>query len=70
MTEPNLLVICITAFIVVMLLLALLAGVIRVLMEVFPEKTRGADAALLAAIHAAAALAHPGTRVTRIEEVR
>jgi hypothetical protein len=71
MNEPNLMVVCITAFVAVVLLLALLAGVIRVLTAVFPEKVpEGPDAALVAALHAAAALAYPGTRVTGIEEVR
>jgi hypothetical protein len=70
MTEPNLLIVCVTAFVAVVLLLALLAGTIRLLMAVFPERLEGPDAALLAAIHAAAAAVHPGTRVTRIEEIR
>ncbi len=71
MAEPNLLLVCITAFIAVILLLALLAGAIRALTVIFPEKTaEGPDAALLAAIHSAAAVAFPGRKVTRIEEIR
>jgi hypothetical protein len=74
--EPNLLIISITAFIAVIVLLAILAGVIRLLTTVFPagpEKVKGPegpDAALLAAIHAASAHAYPGMRVTNIEETR
>ncbi len=70
MTEPSLLIICITALFAVILLLALLAGVIRGLMALFPEKGEGPDAALLAAINSAAAFAFPDAKVTRIEEIR
>ncbi|MDQ3606256.1 MAG: hypothetical protein M3418_08755 [Gemmatimonadota bacterium] len=77
MTEPDLLTISVTAFIAVIVLLALLAGVIRALTAIFPDvavspetDAAGPDGALLAAIHAAASLAHSGTRVTRIEEMR
>jgi hypothetical protein len=68
--DPSLLVICATAFVAVMLLLSLLAGVIQILMILFPEEDKGADPALLAAVHTAAAAAHPGHRVTSVEEVR
>jgi hypothetical protein len=74
-TEPNLLVICATAFVAVILLLALLAGVIRVLTRLFPESAEMAppteatpDGPLVAAISAATAAAFPGHRVTRIED--
>jgi hypothetical protein len=68
--DPSLLVICATAFVAVMLLLSLLAGVIHVLMILFPEREAGADPALLAAVHTAAAAAYPGHRITGVEEVR
>jgi hypothetical protein len=70
MTEPNLLVICIFAFIAVFLLLTLLAGVMRAMTALFPHREDGPDAVLAAAITAAAATAYPGTRVTHIEENR
>jgi len=71
MTEPSLLVASLTAFIAVALLLSLLAGVIRLLTAVFPEReTHLDDGALIAAIHATAARAHPRSRITRIEEIR
>jgi hypothetical protein len=72
MTDPNLLQICVTAFLAVVLLLSLLAGVIRLLVATFPvtEQPTGPDAAVLAAIHTAAAALHPGARVTNIEEIR
>jgi hypothetical protein len=67
MTEPNLLIISLSAFIAVILLLSLLAGIIRALTALFPVAD-GPDAAVLAAISAAAARVYPGTKVTRIEE--
>jgi hypothetical protein len=69
MTEPNLLLISISAFAAVILLLSFLAAVIRLLTIIFPEGD-GPDAALLAAISTVAVRAHPGTRVSRIEEER
>jgi hypothetical protein len=70
MTEPDLLSISIFAFAAVFGLLSLLAILMRLLTAVFPAKTDGPDSALYAAISSAASLAHPGTRVTRIEENR
>jgi hypothetical protein len=69
MTEPNLLIICAAAFIAVIVLLSLLAGIIRILTLLFPVPD-DADAALIAAITSAHAGAYPGTRITRIEEHR
>jgi hypothetical protein len=69
MTETSLLVICIAAFIAVILLLSLLAGIIRVLTAIFPV-VEGTDAALIAAISAAAARAYPGTKITNIQEYK
>jgi hypothetical protein len=70
MTEPNLLVICVFAFIAVFLLLSALALVMRVLTSVFPLQEDGPDAALLAAVSAAAAVAYPGMRISTVEETR
>jgi hypothetical protein len=68
-TEPNLFVICAAAFVAVLSLLSLLAGLIRVLTALFPAP-EAQDAALIAAIATAATRAHPGTRVTNIQENR
>jgi uncharacterized YccA/Bax inhibitor family protein len=70
MTDTNLLLICITALAMVMAILAILGGMIRILTAVFPERSDGPDAAVLAAIHTAAATAYPGRKVTKIEEIR
>jgi hypothetical protein len=68
--EPDLLTVCIAAFLAVVTLLGVLAGAIHLLGVVFPEREGGTDPAIIAAIHSAAASAYPGMRVTKIEEKR
>jgi hypothetical protein len=59
----------ITAFTSVFVLLAVLAGVIRLVTLLFPERAeRPVDPALAAALAAAVAASRPGARVTRIAE--
>lgn len=93
MTEPALWTLSIQAFSAVIVVLALLAGAVRLLTLVFqapppapaaaPAAPPGApsgpapgddggasDPFVLAAIHAAVQRAHPGARVTRVDEVR
>ena len=70
MNPQELLVICLSAFVAVFLLLSFLAVVMRVLISVFPEKVGGIDSVTLAAVTAAAAFAFPGTKVTKVEEIR
>ena len=69
--QPDLLTVCIAAFFAVLLLLSVLAGAIRLLMALFPEREAGGlDPAVVAAINAAVTSAYPGMRVTKIEEKR
>ena len=80
--NPNLLLICLNAFVAVIGLLALLAAALRGLIEVFPEKPSvetgqgqgqgqgQIDAAVAVAITAVAHATMSGMRVTRIEEIR
>ena len=70
MNQPGLLVICISAFVAVFVLLGFLAVVMRLLIAAFPEKVGGIDSATIAAVTAAAAYAFPGTKVTKVEEIR
>ncbi len=70
MNPPDLLVISLSAFVAVFLLLAFLAIVMRLLMSAYPQKAGGLDSATLAALTAAAAYAFPGTRLTKVEEIR
>ncbi len=67
---PDLLVICVSAFVAVFVLLSFLAVVMRVLIGVFPQDAGGIDAATVAAVTAAAAHAYPGMNVTKVEEIR
>jgi hypothetical protein len=69
-TEPSLVVVCATAFAAVVVLLSFLAGVIRLLSVAFPHREERFDAAVLAAITTAAAVAYPGSEVTAVEENR
>jgi hypothetical protein len=80
MNEPSLLVMCLNAFVAVLVLLSVLALVMRLLLIVFPasgaavtaghggDAHGGGDPALAAAISVAAQMVVPGARVTRIEE--
>ena len=68
MVETSLPAICLTAFVAVFVLLAMLAMVIRLIPLAFPLRGTSDDAALLAAMSAAVAMVYPGARVTRIEE--
>jgi hypothetical protein len=68
--DPNLLAICASAFVAVFLLLTFLAVVMRLLMAAFPERVEGIDPAIIAAVSSAAAFAFPGTKVTKVEEIR
>lgn len=70
MEQASLLPICITAMLGVFALLALLAGAMRTLVVLFPERAEGDDAAMLAAVTAAATAAYPGTKVTNVTEIR
>jgi hypothetical protein len=69
MTEPSLLIICLVAFLAVIVLLSVLAGIIRILTVLFPPAEE-LDAAALAALGAAVAHFHPGMRIVKIETDR
>jgi len=71
MNDPNLIVVCIVAFLTVMTLLSVLASVIRLLTRFFPDQPvhEGpvVDSATLAAIQAAVQQQVPGGRLVRVE---
>jgi hypothetical protein len=61
---------CISALVAVFVLLGALSAVMRVMLLVFPARMeRSADMAMLAAVTSAVEAAHPGMRVTNIEEL-
>ena len=66
--HTELLVVCATAFLAVIVLLTVLAGAIHLITRLFPQPRSGVDPALVAAIGSAVAATVPGARVTRIEE--
>ena len=68
--DHNLLLICVSAFAAVFVLLSLLALVMRALIALFPDRTNGADAALLSAVATATTAAYPGMKITSVEEER
>ena len=69
--DVDLLTICLSAFVAVFLLLSALAVVMRVLIVVFPQRVADdSDAAVLAAVTSAVTAAYPGTKVTKVEEIR
>jgi hypothetical protein len=70
MEIPELLVICGIAFLVVFIILAVLAFVMRLIMLVFPKKVAGADSAMIAAVVAVVQTIFPGTKITKLEERR
>jgi len=75
MNETSLLAVCVTAFSAVFFLLALLAGIMRLISFVFPVRegeaaaASGADPAVIAAITAVASRAFPGAKITHIKEM-
>lgn len=70
MGEPNLLMICLNAFVAVLVLLSVLAVTIRLLITLFPEKEKSSDAVIASAINMAVQKVSPGATVSRIEEIR
>jgi Na+/H+-dicarboxylate symporter len=71
MGEANLLMICVAAFCAVFLLLAFLALLMKILINVFPEKVKDElDAAMLAAVSASLSVVYPQTKITKVEQVR
>ncbi len=67
---PDLLTICISAFIAVFVLLSFLALLIRLIEYVFPYKEESTDAALIATITTTYQSIYPNTKITKIEEIK
>ena len=70
MPSNELLLICVSAFVVVFFLLAMLALVMRLIMAVFPEKIVKSDSAYVAAIASVMTSIFPGTKITKVEEIK
>ena len=70
MNSTNLIMICISAFLSVFFLLAVLAIVMRIIIVVFPQKETSADQAMVAVISTMMQTVYPGTKITNIEEIK
>ncbi|MEE9555409.1 MAG: hypothetical protein V3W18_14070 [candidate division Zixibacteria bacterium] len=70
METVNLVMVCASAFVGVFLLLSFLALVMKAITAVFPQKSAGSDAAILAAVASTVSSAYPGTKITKIEEIK
>lgn len=71
MPSGELLGVCVSAFVAVFTLLTLLALVMRLIMAVFPEKkVIKTDSFILAAIASVMSTIYPGTKVTKVEEIK
>lgn len=68
MASPDLLLVCGAAFLWVFAILIGLALVMRLIILLFPKKTTGSDAALIAAVGAVVSAVFPGGKITHIEE--
>jgi len=70
MGSPELLFVCISAFIAVFVLLALLALVMKIIILLFPERLARTDATVLAAVASVVSAVYPGTKITKVEEIQ
>lgn len=70
MPSNELLLVCLSAFVVVFFLLAMLALVMRLIMAVFPEKIVQSDSVYVAAIASVISTLFPGTKITKVEEIK
>lgn len=70
MSSPDLFTVCISAFISVLLLLSLMALAMRLIILFFPEREKGADPTVVAAVASTFSALYPGTKVVKIVEVK
>jgi len=70
MEYPDLLSVCISAFIVVFIILTVLALFMRLIIVLFPEKSADDDQAVFAAIATTFSRIYPRTKITKIEELK
>jgi len=70
MGSSDLVFVCISAFLAVFVLLSVLAAVMRLILVFFPEKESSTDAVVVAAVTSAVSSVYPGTRITKLEEMK
>ena len=70
MESLGLLTICISAFLAVFLILSIFAILMRLIIVFFPGQEGKEDQAIVAAITMTVNTYYPGTKITKIEEVK
>jgi hypothetical protein len=70
MEEVNLFIICVNAFIAVLILLSVLGFGMLLLTHLFPVPVSRKDTVITTAINTAVTAAFPGARLTRVEEIK
>jgi len=70
MESYELITICTSAFIAVFVILSLLALLMRLIIVIFPSKEVKEDTAVIAAITTVVNKFYPGTKITKVEEVK
>ncbi len=70
MESLDLLAICASAFVGVFLLLTILALVMRLITVLFPERESASDSAMIAAVSTVLQTVYPGTKITKVEEIK
>lgn len=68
--NPDLVTICISAFIAVFILLTTLSGIMAIINAIFPENEEDSDLALFAAVTTTVNNVYPNSKITHIEEVK
>jgi len=70
MESLGLVTICTSAFLAVFLILSIFAILIRLIIIVFPDPESREDQAIIAAISTTVNSQYPGTKTTKVEEVK
>jgi hypothetical protein len=70
MESPGILSICFSAIVTVFLILSILAVLIKIITSLFPFKEVEKDSAIYAAIASGYSAIYPGTKITKIREIK
>ena len=70
METPGIISICFSAILTVFLILSVLALSIKIITRLFPFREAKEDTTIYAAIASSYSVIHPGTKITKIEEIK
>ena len=70
MESTGILAICFSAIVTVFLILTILAVFIKIITRLFPFKEAEEDSAIYAAIASGYSVIYPGTKITKIREIK